>query len=90
MPAYVVTNIHTTSWVSPESRTATKSAFTGPTLSAEEPTRIRPSAAEMLSTVSGSADICARGESPVGVRVRAGAHGAQGEEDEMGGGRQRR
>ena len=61
IPAYVVTNIHTTSCVRPEAAMATKSALTGPRRSAAKPTRMRPSAAETLSTVRGSADICRGG-----------------------------
>ena len=36
---------------------ATKSAFTGPSLSAAKPMKMRPTAAEMFSTVTGSASI---------------------------------
>ncbi len=35
---------------------ANQSALTGPTLSAAKPTRMRPTAAEMFRTVSGSAE----------------------------------
>lgn len=56
MPPYVVTNVQTSSWLSPDIMITKNRALTGPMRSATKPMIVRPAAADRLTMVTVKAE----------------------------------